>query len=224
MPILLCIDIDELGTKSLCYPLHILLVLACIESAGGVYQQSAVIEAWPYVFDDGALQVVTVDDILYAPLADGILVFAKHALARARHVGENDIKLEFRLPVVLGVIVCDDDFLMPLLLNVLHQDVGTLVVWFVAEEQASLRQSRASQGRLATGSGTKVEHCHGTCHLLTQHLIKKHTCRFLYVIATCVKQRIEREVGLFIEPHGIPAPWHLLSLEILARFERVEPH
>ena len=74
-------DVDDLGLEMVDYPLYVFFVFAGVEGAGGVNEYATRFEARPYIMYDGALELLTLDDIVNGPLADGFGVFAEHALA-----------------------------------------------------------------------------------------------------------------------------------------------
>jgi hypothetical protein len=62
-------------------PLDVFFVFASIKGAGGIDEYAAWLETVPNITNDGTLQLLTFEHIIYGPLADGFLIFAEHTLA-----------------------------------------------------------------------------------------------------------------------------------------------
>ena len=61
-------------------PLDVFFVFASIKGAGGIDEYATRLEAVPNITNDGTLQLLTFEHIIYGPLADGFLIFAEHTL------------------------------------------------------------------------------------------------------------------------------------------------
>ena len=148
---------EHFGAEVVKNPLDVFLVFAGVEGAGGIDEYTSGLEARPDVLDDGALELLALEDSLDGSLADGLGVFAEHALAGAGNVAEYHIEEEARALVVAGVVASDDDVGVALFLHVLHENIGALAVRLVAEEQSIIRQGSSEEGGFAARSGTEVE-------------------------------------------------------------------
>ena len=145
-----------------------------VEGAGGVDQQSAGQQAGPNVGKDGPLQRGTLLHVGRAPLADALGVLAKHALAGARHVGEDEAEAEAGALVVDGVVVGHDDFGVAKLHDVLGQDLRPLRMGLVAVETAPLGQGGTQTRRLAARGRTEVEGRDGGVDKLADDVVDEH--------------------------------------------------
>ena len=125
---------QSFSSKVFFYPQYVFLIFVPIEGASGVDENAAWLETVPDVADDFSLELPTVVHIAGAPFLDGSLVLPKHTLARARYIGEDDIKLQLGFLVISRIVVGDDDIGMTEFLNVLCQDLRTGAHRFIAEE------------------------------------------------------------------------------------------
>ena len=157
------------------------------------------LQASPDVGDDFPLQVPALVHVLHAPFLDGSFVLPEHPLARTGHVGEDDVKLHLRFPVVGGIVVGDDDIGVAELLDVLRQNLGTQFHRLVAEEQTPFWQGGTQGGGLSSRGGAQVEHADGLVHQLSDDQVHHHRSGFLHIIQSGMEQGVEGEVGPFCD-------------------------
>jgi hypothetical protein len=130
---------EDFGSEVIDNPLDVFLVFASVEGAGGIDEYATWFEARPDILDDGALELLALEHIIDGPLADGFLIFAEHALARAGHIAKYHIEEEPRTLVVTRIVAGNNDVGVALFLHVLHENIGSLSVGLVAEEQSIIR-------------------------------------------------------------------------------------
>ena len=128
------------GSQFLHHPADVLFVLLRVERASAVDEQPPVVEARPCVADNVALQLPAFLYILRAPFTDGSYVLAEHALSGARHIAEDEVELQFRLTIVVWIIVGNDMVLIAPFGRVLQKDAGALAQRLVGVEKAVFGQ------------------------------------------------------------------------------------
>jgi hypothetical protein len=119
------------------------------------------------------------------------------------------------------------------LLQVFRKDLYTLTVRLIAGKQTALGKSTVNERGLATGRGTKIEELQASSRpsligekreeVLLQNEVKKHGGRFLHIVESCMKQRVEGEVGTTVEIIAMPTPRHRLLLQRL-RYCGIQPY
>ena len=151
--------------------------------------------------------------ILQAPFVYSHLILAEHPLARARHVGENDIEEMSQLGEVGRIIVGHYHLRMPPLDEVLGQDLRAVTHHFIRHQQAAFRQSASAQSRFPSRCGTEVEHHHRLMHIFTEHPFDKHRRGFLHVIASGMEKGVERERRSALQVYARCSPRNRLALD-----------
>ena len=183
-----------------------------IESASGIDEQTARFEIVPKILDNASLQLPAFLNILHAPFLDGTSILSEHTFTRTRHICENHIKLQFCFLVIARIVISDKNIWMSEFLNVFGQDVGTCMHRLITEKHTSLRKSRHRTSSLSARSRTRIEHQNRLLHIGAKNQVEKHRGGLLYIIGTCMKQRVESEVRPIIQVETILAPRNIGGL------------
>ena len=162
------------GSQVVHHPIYVPLIFLCVEGAGAVDEQSARSQGRPDIGEDVALSLPADLYILGTPLAHGYLVLAKHALATARSIHEDEIKKWTQWGEVSGIVGGDDAARMSPLGDILGQHLGTGTYYLIRYEYTFVGKERAQQGTLATRSGAEVEGSVGFAEVLPYGLFYKH--------------------------------------------------
>ena len=187
---------------------HIVLVLRAIEGAGGVDQITALAQAVPNVGENGALACSTGFDRCRRPFSPRSFIFAKHPLARTRHIGGDDIKKSAQRGKLRRVGAGRHHIGMPPLGEVLGQNLCPLANGFVGHQQCAIRQKIAPKGAFSSRRRTEIEQAGGSEVALNLPicLLDEHRSGFLHIISPRMEAWIEGEGRAFGEVTAVAAP------------------
>ena len=188
---------DALGAVELHQPFNLLLVFAAVECAGAVYHPPSGAQRGPQVVGNLALQGGAVAHQSLAPLRHGLRVLAHHPLARAGHIGHDDVKLLAQGAEARGVAAGHDDRRIAPAHDVLAQGGGACGHIFVGHGHRPGGEGRHHGSGLPPGSGTGVEHPQGMADTRGEcphNMCMEHRGGLLDIICPGMEPRVESEL------------------------------
>ena len=189
------IDRQHLGAEDIREGLEIVLVLLRIERARRINEQSARTKRRPDVMHNATLPSGAEPHRLQTPLRPRRRRLTKHPLARARHIGHNEVETVCQPTEILRVSLGHDHARGAPLGHVFDQNTTAAADRFITYQQAPLGQRADQVRRLTTGRSTEVERHDRFRHVTANGPLEEHRGSLLNVIGARMEQRIESESG-----------------------------
>ena len=212
IPTLVNGDFQDIGSELISYPSHIVLIFFPIEGASTINQQAPRLQSRPYIGQDTSLATPTDVYILHTPFVYRHLVLAKHTFTRTGNIGQDYIKQIHQATKLCRVTISHYHIGISPFHQVFGQNLRPVTHHFVGHQQTSFGQETPAQGRFATRCGTEVEHHNRCMHIMLKNLTDKHGRCLLHIIATGMKQGVERESRTFIQIYPRRRPRNRTSL------------
>ena len=195
--------------------MEIVLVLFRIERARRINEQSARTKRRPDIMHNATLPSGAEPHRLQTPLRPRRRRLTKHPLARARHIGHNEVETVRQPTEILRVSLGHDHARGSPLGHVFGQNATAAADRFVTYQQTTLGQ-RADQMR-----STEVERHDRLRHVTADGPLEEHRGSLLDVIGARMKQRIESESGPLREITPCLTPRHTIPHRHLSPVRRL---
>ena len=215
------IDRQHLGAEGIREGVEIVLVLLRIERARRINEQSARTKRRPNVMHNATLPSGAEPHRLQTPLRPRRRRLTKHPLARARHIGHNEVETVRQPTEIFRVSLGHDHARGTPLGHVFGQNATAAADRFVTYQQAPLGQRADQVRRLTTGRSAEVERHDRLRHVTADGPLEEHRGRLLDVIGARMEQRIESESGPLREITPCLTPRHTVPHRNLSPVRRL---
>ena len=206
------------------------VILLPVEGTSRIEEDAARLEGRPDVRQDAPAAGRTECHRLGGPVLHGLLVLAEHALAGAGDVGDDNI--EDGLPGKGRRVTGDNSHAgVAPRADIRAEHAEAVPHHFVGQEGKTVAEALPERsgevGGLAAGGGAEVQDGHARAEAVqyrAEQSADKHGRRILHVVASGMEQRVQREVGAFLQEVAVRTPGNAFGVRERAgcQFGRVQ--